>query len=187
VTPAGETSRSQAIYAQLLRLYPRQYLEQHRAEMLQNFLDIEAASSSTVSLWAFICKDLVVSLRTHFRRTFWAQAAITLMVLTVLIFRARGYPVAKEHCIWGFCCGYGPGWLSGWFGKRWQTRSINDARQWVRSFSCQSAMVLGVLALLVGVARGFPTSLEHVLWVLAYGLLLGWSAGCRGKRLHARL
>jgi len=187
VTSAGETSRSLAIYAQLLRLYPRQYLRQHRAEMLQNFLDIEAGSSSTASLWAFIFKDLAISLRAHFRRTFWAQAAVILIVLTALVLRARGYPVAKEHCIWGFCCGYLPGWLSGWFGKRWQTLSIGDSRQWVRSFSCQSAAVLGVLGLLVGISRGLPPSLEHVLWVLAYGFLLGWAAGWCGRRLHARL
>jgi hypothetical protein len=187
VTPAGETSRSLAIYALLLRLYPQQYLRQHRAEMLQNFLDIEAAFSSRVSLWGFILKDLVFSLRAQFRRTFWAQIAITLIVLTALVLQAREYPIAKEHCIWGFCCGYLPGWLSGWFGKRWQTDSISGARQWVRSFSCQSATVLTVLALLVGIARAFPSGLEHVLWALAYGFLLGWSAGWCGKRLHARL
>lgn len=155
--------------------------------MLQNFLDIEAASSSPVSLWAFIFKDLAVSLRAHFRRTFRAQAAIVLLILAVLLLRARGYPIAKEHCIWGFCCGYWPGWLSGWFGKRWQTHSSHSAQQWLRSFSCQNALLLGVLALLVGFARAFASTLEHVLWVLAYGVLLGWWAGWRGKWLQARL
>ena len=155
--------------------------------MLQNFQDIEAASPSTISLWAFLFKDLVVSLRAHFRRTFRAQAALIVIVLAVLVLRARGYPVAKEHCIWGFCLGYLPGWLGGWFGKRWQADPMSDVQPWVRSLSCQSAMVLNALALLVIISRGLPAGLEHALWVLAYGLLLGWSAGWCGKRLHARL
>ncbi len=85
------------MYGLLLRLYPAPYLRQHRAEMLQNFQDIEAQSSSSVSLWAFILKDLAVSLRAHFRRTFWAQAAVILAVLATLVIHAREYPLAKEH------------------------------------------------------------------------------------------
>lgn len=173
------------MYRLLLWLYPAPYLRQHRAEMLQNFQDIEAASPSTISLWAFILKDLVVSLRTHFRRSFWAQAAVILTVLATIVVHAREYPLAKEHCIWGFCFGYLPGWLSGWLGKWRQTRSMSSA--WLHSLSCQSAMVLGALALLMVIARGFPTALEHALWGLAFGFLYGWPAGWMRKRLHIRL
>jgi hypothetical protein len=187
VAQAGGTSRSLAIYGLLLQLYPGEYSRQHRAEMLQNFLDIEAAASSRVSLWTFIGKDLVVSLRSHFMRTLWGQTAIVLLVLAALIIGVRGHPVQQEHCIWGFCVGYLPGWFGGWLGKRWQAESVSNAPSWLRSFRGQGAIVLVVVALVLGVARECPKSLEHVLWVLAYGSLLGWVAGWLGKRRHARL
>jgi hypothetical protein len=53
------TSRSRAIYGLLLKLYPHPYLQQHRAELLRNFEDLEQASRSTIALWLFLGKDLV--------------------------------------------------------------------------------------------------------------------------------
>ncbi len=58
-------SRSWVLYRWLLNLYPPEYLQQHRAEMLQNFEDLEHASSSKVALWLFIGQDLVISLICH--------------------------------------------------------------------------------------------------------------------------
>jgi hypothetical protein len=55
-------SRSLAVYGLFLELYPPEHLRQHRAEMLQNFEDLERASSSKAALWLFIGKDLVISL-----------------------------------------------------------------------------------------------------------------------------
>jgi hypothetical protein len=43
-------SRSLRIYAFLLELYAPEFLEQHRAELLQNFEDFENASSSNAAL-----------------------------------------------------------------------------------------------------------------------------------------
>lgn len=61
------TSRSSVLYRRLLNLCPPQYLQQHRAEMLQNFKDLEEASSSKVALWLFVGQDLVISLISHLK------------------------------------------------------------------------------------------------------------------------
>jgi hypothetical protein len=57
------TSRPLVIYGWLPELYPCAYLQQHRAEMLQDFEDLEQASPSKAALWLFIGRDLAVSLR----------------------------------------------------------------------------------------------------------------------------
>ena len=51
-----------ALYRLLLQLYPPAYLRRHRAELLQNFQDLERAMPSSLALWLFIAKDLAVSL-----------------------------------------------------------------------------------------------------------------------------
>jgi hypothetical protein len=58
----NRASRSLAIFGLLLELYPTRYLQQHRAEMLQNFEDLERTASSRAVLWLFIARDLLVSL-----------------------------------------------------------------------------------------------------------------------------
>ena len=55
-------SRSLRLYARLLALYPPAFLQRHRAEMLQNFADMEQAAASKAALWLVIGKDLTVSL-----------------------------------------------------------------------------------------------------------------------------
>lgn len=70
-------SRSLAMYGLLLELYPREYLRQHRAEMLQNFEDFERTSSSKAALWLFMGKDLVISLMSHYTNSFWGQTIKT--------------------------------------------------------------------------------------------------------------
>lgn len=81
----SRTSRSLAIYGLLLELYPRSYLQQHRAEMLQNFQDFEQASPSKAALWLFLGKDLAVSFRSQFTKTLWGQTVIVILVLAVLL------------------------------------------------------------------------------------------------------
>jgi hypothetical protein len=49
-------SRSLRLYARLLELYPPAFLQQHRAEMLQNFTDLEGAAESKAPLWLLIRK-----------------------------------------------------------------------------------------------------------------------------------
>jgi hypothetical protein len=59
-------SRSLRLYARLLEIYPPAFLERHRAEMLQNFADLEDAETSKTALWLLIGKDLTMSLIPHF-------------------------------------------------------------------------------------------------------------------------
>jgi hypothetical protein len=133
------TSRSFAIYGLLLKLDPRPYLQQHRAELLQNFEDLEQASRSTIALWLFIGKDL----RSQFTKTLWGQTAIAVIVLAVLV---------REHRAEGFCCGYILGWFAGWSGKRWQASSVGRVANGIRSSPAQAMIVVSVLVLVIAVA-----------------------------------
>src|SRR5262245_52580423 len=54
-------SRSLRLYARLLELYPPAFLQRHRAEMLQNFADLEDAAASKAALWLLIGKDLTMN------------------------------------------------------------------------------------------------------------------------------
>jgi hypothetical protein len=47
----SRTFRSLAIYGLLLELYPRPYLQQHRAEMLQDFQEVAQTLPSKAGLW----------------------------------------------------------------------------------------------------------------------------------------
>jgi hypothetical protein len=79
-------SRSLAIYALLLRLYPRKLLQQHRAEMLQNFTDIEQAASSTAALWLLMGKDLAMSLISTYAKSRMARYVIGVLIAWALVF-----------------------------------------------------------------------------------------------------
>ena len=49
--PAPQSeSRSLRLYARLLEFYPPAFLERHRAEMLQNFTDLEAEAAAQQSV-----------------------------------------------------------------------------------------------------------------------------------------
>jgi hypothetical protein len=180
------TSRSAAIYGLLLELYPRPYLQQHRAEMLQNFQDLEQASPSKAALWLFIGRDLAVSLRSQFNRTLWGQTAIVVLVLAILLVYMERHAAARGHPIEGFCSGYILGWFAGWFGKRWQASSVSRVPDGIRSLPAQAMIVVSVLVLVLavgGVASGSP---NHVIWSLCYGFLLAWIAGWVGNRWQTR-
>jgi len=79
-------SPSLAIYALLLRLYPGKFLQLHRAEMLQNFADLEQAASSTAALWLLIGKDLAMSLISTYAKSRMTQYVIGVLVAWGLIF-----------------------------------------------------------------------------------------------------
>lgn len=185
-TEKNGASRSLAIYGLLLELYPRPYLQRHRAEMLQNFQDIEHASPSKPALWLFIGRDLVVSLRSQFTRTLWGQTTIVALVLAVLLVYAGRHTIARERLIEGFCFGYILGWFVGWLSKRWQTSSVSRVPNGVRSLMAQATIIAGVLALVI-VAWGIGSSPQnHLIWTLCYGFLLAWFAGWIGNRWQAR-
>lgn len=65
------------MYGLLIELYPPEYLQQHRAEMLQNFEDLERTSSSKAALWLFMGKDLMISLMSQYINSLWGQAIKT--------------------------------------------------------------------------------------------------------------
>jgi hypothetical protein len=79
-------SRSLRIYARLLELYPPAFLQRHRAEMLQNFADLEDAAASTVALWLLIGKDLTMSLVSHFFASPLGRYVIAVLVAWILLF-----------------------------------------------------------------------------------------------------
>src|SRR5262245_65180881 len=79
-------SRSLVVYALLLELYAPEFLAQHRAEMLQNFEDLENASSSKAALWLLIGKDLMLSLISrNVPKSLWGQPAGRFFVLPVVL------------------------------------------------------------------------------------------------------
>lgn len=179
-------SRSLAIYGLLLELYPRPYLHQHRAEMLQNFQDLETTTLSKSALWLFIGRDLAVSLRSQFTKTLWGQTAIVFMVLALLLVHRERHPGLHEHRLWGFCYGYALGWFAGWFGKRWQSSPVSRVPNAIRSFSGQAAIILVIPVLAKGAAAFFPGIEESFIWALSFGSVLGWIAGWVGYRWQTR-
>ncbi len=79
-------SRSLRLYARLLELYPPSFLRRHRAEMLQNFADLEDAAASTAALWLLIGKDLTMSLVSHFFASRLGNYVIAVLVAWTLLF-----------------------------------------------------------------------------------------------------
>jgi hypothetical protein len=178
------TSRSLTVYGWLLELYPREYLQQHRAEMLQNFKDLEEESSSTAALWLFIGKDLALSLRYQFTKTFVGQTTIVLLVLAVLLAGARRHPGGQEHSIWGFCYGYALGWFAGWFGKH--IGSISRIAGCIGSLPGRVTVICCIVGGVLAAVRGYSDTQQHFVWALCYGCLLGWIAGRLGRPWQAR-
>ena len=115
-------SRSLAVYTLLLKLYAPQFLDQHRAEMLQNFEDLEN-SSSKAALWLLIGKDLVSSLISrNVPKSLWGQTALTVVVLALVLAVLRTF--TSQHYFMGavtVCYGFVIGWFVGWMAKRRQT------------------------------------------------------------------
>lgn len=179
------TSKSLAIYGALLGLYPTEYLREHKAELLQNFQDLEHTFSSKPELWLFMGRDLVVSLRPQILRTFWGQTGIVIIVLSTLWAYAAHHGVSRERAIEGFCCGYILGWFVGWLGKQWQVAPISHVPTIMRSLPMQATMIASML-LLVLITGGNAES--HLILAGCYGFLLAWFAGWigNGRRRHVR-
>ena len=185
-TEQNGTSRSLAIYGLLLELYPRPYLQQHRAEMLQNFQDLEQASPSKAELWLFLVRDLAVSLRSQFTKTLWGQTAIVVLVLAILLVYTERHAVARLHLTEACCFGYILGWFAGWFGERWQASTVSRVPNGIRSLPAQATIVVSVLVLVIAVAGVGSGAQNHVIWTLCYGFLLAWITGWIGNRRQTR-
>jgi CubicO group peptidase (beta-lactamase class C family) len=90
-------SRASAVYRFLLGIYAPEFLARHRAEMLQNFEDLENASSSRAALWLLIGGDLMRSLISRkIPKSLWGHAAPMVLVLAVVlgVWRASAYDTA---------------------------------------------------------------------------------------------
>ncbi len=170
-------SRSLVIYGLLLEAYPRAYLRRHREELLQNFRDLEQEFPSTAALWCFVARDLVVSLRSQFIRTFWGQTAMVVAILSLIVAIAHGHHGKQESYIRGCCSGYVLGWFAGWFGFNWRTISSSRFPSFVRSFRGQAAILLCVITIVLATATLFPGLPERLVLATCYGTALAWFTG----------
>ena len=113
-------SRSLRLYARLLELYPPSFLQRHRAEMLQNFADLEDAEPSKAALWLLIGKDLAISLISHFFTSQLGRYVIAVFVAWMLLF-AIGYffygPTPGRPALHAFG-GFLPGMLAMYIATR---------------------------------------------------------------------
>jgi CubicO group peptidase (beta-lactamase class C family) len=85
-------SRSLAMYRFLLGIYAPEFLARHRSEMLQNFEDLETASSSKAALWLLIGEDLMLSLISrNIPKSLWGHTAPMFIVLAVVLAMWRAF------------------------------------------------------------------------------------------------
>jgi hypothetical protein len=180
------TSRSLAIYGLLLNLYPREYLQDHRAEMVQNFEDFERTSSSRSGLWLFFGKDFAISVMAQLARSRWGQTAIVFIVLIGVLAAVRHRHCQHEHFTWGFCGGYVLGWFSGWWRKERQIRLDKPSARYFKSFLVDAAIICFVLATVLLAAHSFARIHERPIWALCYGYIIAVPAGWLGKRWQSR-
>lgn len=170
-------SRSLAIYGLLLSLYPRAYLERHRAELLRNFEDLEQELPSKAALWRFIARDLAVSLGSEHTRTLWGQTAIRFAALSLMLLMVHRYPGQHEQSAWTFCLGYALGWFAGWLGRRWWTSARSRSPVFVRSFRGQAAMLVGAIVVVLAASKLFLGLEEPLVFASSYGAVIAWLAG----------
>ena len=160
-------SRSLRLYARLLELYPPSFLQRHRAEMLQNFADLEDAAASKAKLWLLIGKDFAMSLMSHFFESRLGHYVIAVFVAWMLLF-AIGYffygPTPGRPALHAFG-GFLPGMLAMYIATRLLR---NAAKQLVRG----RVLVAWILLFTIGYFRYGGTPGHPALQVFG-GFLLG--------------
>ncbi|MGA7804564.1 hypothetical protein [Bradyrhizobium sp.] len=178
--PARQESRSLRLYARLLELYPPAFLQSHRAEMLQNFTDLEQAAASKTALWLLIGKDLTMSLASQFYASRLGRYVIAVLIAWLLLFTigyvrygsTPGYPAV--HVFAGFL----PGMLCMYIAMRLYGTPQNSPY-------VIATMVVSVVLFTVGYLRhgghGHP-----MLQVLG-GFLLGMLAMSIATRVYGTL
>jgi hypothetical protein len=149
-------SRSLRLYARLLELYPPAFLQRHRAEMLQNFADLEDAAASKAALWLLIGKDLTMSLTSEFFASRLGRYVIAVLVTWMLLFgigycrygSTPGYPAL--HAFAGFL----PGMLSMYIATRLYGTPQNGS--YVIGGLVASIMLFAIGYVRYGGAQGHP-------------------------------
>jgi hypothetical protein len=113
-------SRSLVMYGVLLGLYSPEFLARHRAEMLQNFEDLEKSSPSQAALWLLIGKDLMFSLISrNIPKSFWGQTVLMVIILAAVL--GALWMLTSQHYFMGavmVCYGFVIGWFAGSLTKR---------------------------------------------------------------------
>jgi hypothetical protein len=160
-------SRSLRLYARLLELYPPAFLQRHRAEMLQNFADLENAAETKTKLWLLIGKDLAMSLIAHFFGSRLGHYVIAVLFAWILLF-VIGYlfygPTPGRPALHVF-----PGFLLGMLSMYIATRLYGTPQ---RSPYVIGVLVASILLFTIGYFRYGSTPGHPVLEVFG-GLLLG--------------
>ena len=173
-------SSSLRFYSRLLELYPPAFLQRHRAEMLQNFADLEDATASKAALWLLIGKDLTMSLISHFFASRLGNYVVAVLVTWILRFvigyffrgPTPGYPAL--HVFAGFL----PGMLAMYVATRlYGTPQESFSHFFASRFDLYAAGVLLASIMLFVVAYYFygPTRGHPVLQVFG-GFMLGMLA-----------
>jgi hypothetical protein len=160
-------SRSLRLYARLLELYPPAFLQRHRAEMLQNFADLEDTTESQAKLWLLIGKDLTMSLFSHLLASRLGGYVIAVLVTWMLLF-AIGYffygPTPGRPALHVFG-GFLPGMLSMYIATRLYVTPQNSPY-------VIGVLVASVLLFTIGYLRYGSTPSHPALQVFG-GFLLG--------------
>ena len=173
-------SSSLRFYARLLELYPPSFLERHRAEMLQNFADLEDAGEPKPKLWLLMGKDLLMSLMSEFFASRLGMYVISAFAAWLLLFFI-GYvffgPTPGHPALHTFA-----GFLLGMLAMYIATRLFGSPPKDVSDFF-RSRFDLSVIAVFVGSALLFvigyyvyaPTRGQPALQVFG-GFLIGMLA-----------
>jgi len=173
-------SRSLRLYARLLELYPPSFLQRHRAEMLQNFVDLEDSAESKARLWLLIGKDLAISLISEFFRSRLGRYVIAVFVAWMLLF-AIGYffygPTPGHPALHAFG-GFLPGMLAMYIATRLYGTPQNSISHFFRSrfdIYVISVFVAWILLFVIGYYFYDPTRGHPALQVFG-GCLVGMVA-----------
>jgi hypothetical protein len=173
-------SRSLRLYARLLDLYPPEFLQRHRAEMLQNFADLEDASASKAKLWLLIGKDLTMSLMSQFFASQLGSYVIAVLLTWILIFvigyftrgSTPGYPAlhAFGGVVLGMLCLYVAARLYGTLQSQYSAYVIG-------------VLVACVVVFTIGYLR-YRSMLGHPILQVLGGVLLGMLSMSIAMRLY---
>jgi hypothetical protein len=128
-------SRSLRLYARLLELYPPSFLQRHRAEMLQNFADLENAADSKAKLWLLIGRDLTMSLASHLFGSRLGHYVIAVLVTWILLFVIGSIfhgPTPGRPALHAFA-GFLPGMLAMYIATRLYGTPQNSISQFFSS------------------------------------------------------
>ncbi len=174
-------SRSRRLYARLLGLYPPAFLQRHRAEMLQNFADLEDAAASKAALWLLIGKDLTMSLIPHFFGSRLGNYVIAVVFAWMLLF-VIGYffygPTPGHPALHAF-----PGVLLGMFSLYIATR-LHGAPQ--NSSYVIGVLVASILLFTIGYFRYGGPPAQPILQVFG-GFLIGMLSMSIAIRVYGML